>query len=249
MKRLLVVDAANSFLPAGAAARRLRWDASLSLDGPPARLRSPALAANGVAARVGTNFRPRPLVLALAGVFLGCGGADSDDPSACTSPEVLPHLSPVTLPDMLELPDGIDADAGTAKHAPYEWVLLLQSGCEQPVEISEICIVGDKHNGKDNSQAFTIEGPVPASVPFGTESAIRVTYNPDSLNIDADGDDVPEPDRVAIVVQSNAANFPTLIVPLCARMVAPDSDYPEYECTSPVSLSPGAVDLTLCGAD
>ena len=65
-----VVDAANSFLPACAAARPLRWTASLSLDGPPARLRSSALAANGVAARVGTNFRPRQLATLLITLVL-----------------------------------------------------------------------------------------------------------------------------------------------------------------------------------
>ncbi len=188
----------------------------------------------------------RWLITAACVALVGCGGDDNGAAGGCATPEVRPHLSPVTLPDMVELPDGAEANPGSSVNPPYEWVLLLQSDCEQAVEITEVCIVGDKHNGQDGSQAFAIEGPVPATVPFGTESAIRVTYNPDVLNVDADGDGVPEPDRVAIVVQSNAVNFPTLIVPLCARMVAEGSEYPEYECQSPVSLPAGAIDTTLC---
>lgn len=186
------------------------------------------------------------LVLGLAALIGGCGGDDSGT-AACTEPEILPHQSPVHLPDTRLLVAGETPDAGNRFATPYEWVLLLQSNCTTPVEINEVCIVGDDHNGQPGNKAFTIEGPAPASVPYGTEAAVRVTYDPDTENtLDADGDGNPDPDRVAIVIQSNAVNFPTLIVPLCARALAPDVTAPGYHCNSPVTLVAGAVDKSLC---
>ena len=51
---------------------------------------------------------------------------------------------------------------------------------------------------------------------------------------------------VAIIVQSNATNLPTLVVPICARIVAPGDPLGAVACASPVSVEPGERDSTLC---
>ncbi len=175
---------------------------------------------------------------------IGCGGSEE-----AGTPDILPHLSPASFGDIKVLPDGQDPEPGSKAFQPYEWVLLLQNTGTADLTITEVCIVGDQHNGGENDRAFAIEGPVPEIVPPGTEAAVRLTYDPSSKNIaDVDGDQVPDPDRVAVIVQSDAGNFPTLIVPVCARLVEDGDEYPEFHCDSPVSLTPGAVDLSLCGS-
>ncbi|MEZ4459902.1 MAG: hypothetical protein R3E66_09265 [bacterium] len=130
-----------------------------------------------------------------------CGGTED-----ANGPEVVPHVSPVQLGDFW--PQGnTDPDYGNNERTPYEWVLLLQSVGDEPVKVSKACLVGDASN-------FIIEGPVPTTIPAGDEGAIRLTY----------GRNNPGSDRVAVVVRSNAKNFPTLVVPLCASVVADGAD-------------------------
>ncbi|MFT7621873.1 MAG: hypothetical protein ACI9WU_001038 [Myxococcota bacterium] len=190
------------------------------------------------------------LLAVLMVMAAGCTGDEETSEGACGSATILPHLSPVVFGDLVVLPDGATAEPGTSDNVPFEWVLLLSNNCLDELVISEVCIVGDAHNGDKDLQAFAVEGPVPASISRGEQAAVRLTYNPAAINaLDIDGDGVPDPDRIAVVVQSNATDFPTLIVPVCARMVTEDADHPAYECSSPVSLAAGSVDLTLCDRD
>ena len=77
-------------------------------------------------------------------------------------------------------------------------------------------------------------------------AALRITYSPTAVNTDLDGDGAPDPDNAAIVIQSNAKNFPTLVVPICARLVPAGTKRTEFVCTSPVTLVAGTKDATLC---
>ena len=182
------------------------------------------------------------IVLAAAALVVwGCDTRETD--STCTSPTIEPHLSPVNFGDLYP-----SADGGTpgGQTVPYEWTLLLMSKCKESVVVSKICIVGDKHNGVEGSKAFYIEGPEPATIPYDTEAAVRITYNPKEVNTDTSSDGKPDPDNVAIVVQSNAKNFPTLVVPMCARYVPAGTAKEVFECKSPLVVAAGQKDDTLC---
>ena len=69
---------------------------------------------------------------------------------------------------------------------------------------------------------------------------VRLTYERDEPN---GGDDV---DDIAVVIQSNATNFPTLVVPVCARVIPEGQERSSIECTSPVSVPAGERDDSLC---
>lgn len=116
---------------------------------------------------------------------------------------ITPHASPVQLGDFW--PQGsTEPELGNNGRTPYEWVLLLQSIGDEPVKVSKACLVGDTNN-------FILEGPEPSTtIPAGDEGAIRLTYGRTS----------PGSDKIAVVVTSNAENFPTLVVPVCAAVVA-----------------------------
>lgn len=155
------------------------------------------------------------LLLCVFGAAAAFPGCDSDESEGCTSPEVLPHISPVMLGDFYPQ-GGTDADPGDNERAPFEFVLLLRSQCSAPVKVDKACIVGDDRG------AFTLEGPTPESIPSNEEGAIRITY------------DHPDPtpngamEHVAVIVESNATNFPSLIVPFCARIIANGEDKRNY---------------------
>lgn len=108
----------------------------------------------------------------------------------------------------------------TNERAPYEWVLLLQNQCDDQLKIDSVCLVGDSI---DN---FIIEGPVPTTVKRGDPGAVRVTYQ----RLTEGG-----PDNVAVIVKSNASDFPMLVVPVCGSVIADGQEKAAMECTSPVS--------------
>jgi hypothetical protein len=182
-------------------------------------------------------------VLLLVTAAPGCESREADN--TCEEPAIEPHLSPVNFGDLYTPADG-GTGVGGAQTVPYEWVLLLMSKCSEPVTVTATCFAGTTHAGAPANTAFFVEGPVPATIEGGKEAAVRITYSPSAPNADTNGDGVPEPDNVALIVQSNATNYPTLVVPICARLVAAGTERTAFECTSPVTLASGARDDTLC---
>lgn len=155
---------------------------------------------------------------------VGCrGGGDGEG-----GLDILPHASPIRLGQMYPLGEN-EPEPGTSERVPHEFVLLLQTDSDA-VEIEEVCLVGA-------TEHFTLEGPVPESPRRDEDAALRITY---------DRPDVGGPDHAAVVVQSNAENFPTLVVPVCAQVVAEGSERIIFECESPVTVPEGEKDETLC---
>jgi len=185
-------------------------------------------------------------LVVLAGVVLGAG-CDSAD-GECEGPTILPRESPKALGPFRPLAQGEAPDPGSPGAVPYEWTLFLQNGCRAPLKIDKVCIVGEGHNGDPEDPAFTLEGPVPAVVDRGDSAAVRLTFDPKDVNRDRDDDGQRDPDNIAIVVQSNATNFPTLVVPVCALIVPADevASAALVGCKSPITVTPGKADRTLC---
>lgn len=181
-------------------------------------------------------------LLAFAGLAAGCDSASE----GCVGPEILPHLSPLNLGSLHPLSSGATPEPGSADAVPLEVTLFLQSTCSTPLEITKVCIVGDAHNGDASDTAFTIEGPVPAMVGRGDAAAVRLTYDNGHVNRDLDNDGARDPDNVAVVIQSNAVNFPTLIVPVCAAIIPADDNATAFACASPVTVPAGTSDPSLC---
>ncbi len=175
------------------------------------------------------------LVLALAAA--GCG----DSASSVGGPKILPHQSPASFGEMY--PTGNhDPDPTGNVRTPYEWTLLLQNPGGSDLKIEKACLVGTKDDGSDVDQ-FTLEvegQDLPATVAPGKDFGVRLTYDRQDPN--ADG----ESDQIALVVQSNAIDYPTLVVPVCARVIANGKDKGTVECTSPVTVKAGEKDDSLC---
>lgn len=189
------------------------------------------------------------LVVALLVAGLGKGGCESEEGSC--GPLISPHISPIYFGDVKTLANGEEPDVATLDTAPFEFVLILESACDPAaggpdLVIDGLCLVGDAHNGDATDPAFSIEGPVPSVLGPGELAAVRITYDPSSVAEDTDDDGVPDYDSVALVVQSNATDTPTLVVPMCARLVGQNAELDAAACTSPVPLIEGEADLTLC---
>jgi hypothetical protein len=174
---------------------------------------------------------------ALAGAALvgaSCGNTD-DSSDLCKGPEILPNQSPVRIGEMYPPSDDVEKRPGDNTRIPVEWTVLLESTCQETLEISEACIVGAEDEGSDGTDARffePVEGPTKESLESDEESAIRVTYDRERPNPE---DDI---DNIAVVVQSNAENFPTLVVPLCARVIEEGEEPEPVPCTSPVEPPP-----------
>lgn len=180
------------------------------------------------------------------GMALGMTGCDSDG-GTCQGPMILPAESPKALGPFRVLADGEVHQPGSPAIVPYEWTLFLQNDCGEPLKIDKVCVIGDGHNGDEDDPSFLLEGPVPATVTQGNAAALRVTFDNDEPNRDRDDDGARDPDNVAIVVQSNATNFPTLVVPVCALIVPRDElASASFSCTSPLTVPAGKADRTLC---
>jgi hypothetical protein len=171
-------------------------------------------------------------VFALTVLVTACGPE-----GVCTSPEILPSNSPAALGTMQMLPAGEDPNPGANNFTPFEWTLQLQSSCAgQNLKVEKVCKAGDPR------EAFLLEGPEPEGedIPGGASALVRVTYDPDGPN---SGEEV---DQMAVVVQSNATNFPTLVVPVCARAIPEGGTPTAITCESPVSIGEGEKDESLC---
>ena len=185
--------------------------------------------------------RRRPFLKAsVAALFVGllvAGCGDAADSSG--GPAILPHQSPVSFGELY--PQGNrDPEPGSSLRTPYEWVLLLQSSGDDALKINKVCLVGTREDGADVS-AFTVEvenQDLPATVESRRDFGVRLTYDRQSPTADAD--------QIALVVQSNATNFPTLIVPVCARVIAEGEERGSVACEAPVSVPAGESDPTLC---
>jgi len=178
--------------------------------------------------------------------MLGFAACESED-TTCDGAGILPHESPKALGLFRLLERDEVPNPGSAEAVPFEWTLFLESTCAKPLVIDKVCIVGDAHNGDVEDPAFTIEGPVPDTVSKGSHAALRITYEVDSVNEDLDDDGERDADSIAIVIQSNATNFPTLVVPVCAITVPKNElETSTYRCASPVVVPPGKADRTLC---
>lgn len=169
-----------------------------------------------------------------AALALGAGCGETED--AQGSAEILPHQSPAPLGEMYPLGNN-DPDPSGNVRTPFEWVLLLQSQGDGPLTIDEVCLVGDA------AEHFEVEiepQGLPAAVDAGDTYGVRITYDRQAPN---DGDEV---DNIAVVAQSDASNFPTLVVPVCARVIADGEDRGSIECDSPVDVPAGERRPGLC---
>lgn len=164
-------------------------------------------------------------------VFVGLAATGCRDGGADGDLEIFPNQSPARFGQMYPLGDN-DPDPATTDRVPYEWVLLLktESGA---LEIDEVCLEGSA----DALMQFALEGPLPEVPRRDQDAALRVTYERQAPG---------GPDNVAVIVQSNAKNFPTLVVPVCAQVIAEGEEPILFDCTSPVTVAPGARDDTLC---
>jgi hypothetical protein len=171
---------------------------------------------------------------AALGLALGSGCGETEDAQGAA--EVLPHQSPAPLGEMYPLGDN-DPDPSGNVRTPFEWILLLQSQGESPLTIDDVCLVGD---GVEHFEMEIETQELPATVDVGDTYGVRVTYDRQDPN------DADEVDNVAVVAQSDASNFPTLVVPVCARVVADGEDRGSVECESPVDVAAGESNPDLC---
>lgn len=179
-----------------------------------------------------------PFRLLCSASLLGLLGAGCGD-AAESEAKILPHQSPASFGELYPLGNH-NAEPRNPQRTPYEWVLLLQSTGSDALIIEEVCIIGTRDDGAD-AAAFSVEVEdqhLPATVQAGRDFGVRITYDRQSHSADAD--------QVALVVQSNATNFPTLIVPVCARVIADGQERGAVACQAPVSVAPGARDPDLC---
>lgn len=178
----------------------------------------------------------RTLSAVLAGLVVALGGCGNTDESQdlCKGPELLPNRSPVSLGEIFPPSEDIEPNPGDNTRTPVEWTVLLESTCRESVEISETCVVGENDENSDQSDAqfFEMLGPTKTSVPTDEETAVRLSYEREAPNRE---DDV---DNIALVVQSNATNFPTLVVPLCGRVIETGEDPGAVTCESPIEAPP-----------
>lgn len=168
-------------------------------------------------------------VVALLFASTGCGNS-GDQSDRCAGPQILPDRSPLFFGEVYPPPeDEEDKNPGVLDQTPITQTLLLESTCKNSLEIEKTCLVGENDDGESDAAQFTPTGPKPKTVPTDESAAYRLTYEREEPN---DGDDI---DNAAIVVQSNAVNYPTLVVPVCARVLEEGEERSEsVECRSPV---------------
>ena len=183
-------------------------------------------------------------LFAASALASACGGTDGGS-DLCKGPKLLPDQSPIILGEMYPSKKGIAENPGDNTRVPVERTVLLESTCRKTVEISTSCLVGENDEGDNSSDAefYTMEGPTQNSVPSDAESAVRLTYERKDPN---NKDDI---DNVALVVQSNAVNYPTMVIPFCARVVKEGTDRKAISCTTPVQAPPqGEKKTGICGS-
>ncbi len=156
----------------------------------------------------------------------GCGPSGDDD--GCSERSLGAVFSRANNLGSMFPPSDEDSDVSDDSRVPYEWTVLLRTECFAPVTISKVCLVGagGSADAPEVSQ-FLLEGPTATEVTSQEEAAVRLTYNrrqPSGV------------DNVALLVESNAADFPTLVIPVCARVVENGAERGDIECTTPVPV-------------
>ncbi len=135
----------------------------------------------------------------------GCGSSDEE------GGDILPAVSPVNLGKLW--PQGAnDAEPGSNERVPYEFALLVEAE-NAAINIEKACLIGNQ--GVINSNwILESEDPLPSKVNGGEQYAFRLTYEREN----------PGRDAIALVIESDAGNFPQLVVPVCAETVADGQD-------------------------
>lgn len=159
-------------------------------------------------------------------LMISCGGgADGEELI------LEPYVESQSFGELYPLGNAAE-DVSTSERVPYEWVLLLGAP-NVPVEIEKVCLVGD-------TDFFIHEVSEPTTAKPGADVAVRITYERTSPN---DGESA---DNAAIVIQSNATNAPTIVVPICARVIADGMEKEPLVCAPPVAINAGERDDSLC---
>ena len=173
------------------------------------------------------NLRRVAVLLAFPVAFIGCS-SDETAQDICEGRSLQPDRPSIVLGEMTPS-SGADDALLNATTTPYEWNLLLHSPCDEPVTIEEVCLIDDGDGAADH---FVLEGPEGDVASRGADSIVRLTYERSDTHDDGDQDDI------AVVVQSDADDAPTLVVPVCARVVDDRSDDDEVSmsCSSPVTI-------------
>lgn len=170
---------------------------------------------------------------ALAVAVAGCSGTDGNgNGGACDEPTLQHSPKPFNFPEAHPPEDG-EENRGDRERTPFEATFHLRSQCRgEDIEVEKSCLVeeGDEIGYGKTTEHFSIEGPEPSTISHGQDSVIRLTYTREEPN---QGDDI---DDAAMVIQSNAANWPTLVVPVCARVVpeSEDRDPERVPCAAPI---------------
>ena len=177
---------------------------------------------------------------ALSLSLIGCSGTDGNTGETCEGPKFV-YNPPAPAYFQEAFPpknDGTDS-RGTKEHTPYEINFQLNSQCEKDVEIQNWCLLGDSQD----LEHFTLEEPSNTTFSREESSVVRLTYSRETPN---QGDDA---DAVALVLQTNATNLPTLVAPICTRVIekTEDATRKTVECESPVEVvEPGTKKEGLC---
>ena len=165
--------------------------------------------------RIGSALIVSSFLVSLASVS-ACGGGGEEDGA-----RVLESYPEVVSMGALYPYRESEEDVADNRRVPFERVILLRATGDLPVNISKVCLVGDGAN------QFVLEGPKPATATAATDAAVRVTYEREGKG---------GPDQIALVVESDATT-PTLVVPICARVVADGASRDALECEPPVTTA------------
>jgi hypothetical protein len=175
----------------------------------------------------------------LIGVSLTACGSGEQEGESCGERSLIPHISSISFGELYPLGNR-EPDVSSSVRSPFEYVLLLHAPCSAEVAIEEVCLIGDSNRGGADVAPFILEGPEPDKARRGRDAVLRLTYEGQTPH---EGD---EGDHIAIVIQSNAEDNPTLVVPLCARVVAEGTEKSELVCRPPVTVQPGQKVADLC---
>lgn len=156
---------------------------------------------------------------------VGCSGEEGGQ-EICEGRVMNPHFSPAVLGEFR--PPSSSQSHLDDTRIPYQWHLLLHAPCDEPVTIEEVCMID---GGDGAASQFVLEVPDETTASRNNDGVLRLTYERSDTHSGDDQDDI------AIVVQSNADNAPTIVVPVCARVVSSFSDDRfGFECDSPVEI-------------
>ena len=179
-----------------------------------------------------------PLLLLL----IGC--APEADPCSGATLEV--GTEAVHFGDLTLLSGGAIGDPNTADQVPSRRTVLLRNACGPALRIHQVCLIQNEHNGEAGSTAFYLEGPDRAVLGPGQTAGLRLTFDAQTVSDDLNQDAERDPDRATLVIQSDAHNTPTHVIPVCARTVPEGEANPPYDCPAPFTIPAGEALPDLC---